>query len=108
MIPGMLLRSFLLASLALACGAPPAMQTSRDEPQTARDKQLREAKASGELDKPTTKWGGWRYQGDRNDCFYVVGRRCFKTQPAACKAASCRAPKKCDVVGGGPATVECK
>jgi hypothetical protein len=87
----------------LGCGA----STSANEPQTAKEKQLREAKANGDADSGK-KWGGWRYQGDRNECFYVVGRRCFKNENAACQAARCKAPKKCDVVGGGPATVGCK
>ena len=89
--------------LLVACGGS---TVSSDEPQTAKEKQLREAKAAGDTD--AGKWGGWRYQGDRNECFYVVGRRCFKNQNAACQAARCKAPKKCDVVGGGPATVGCK
>jgi hypothetical protein len=89
--------------LLVACGGS---TVSSDEPQTAKEKQLREAKAAG--DTNAGKWGGWRYQGDRNECFYVVGRRCFKNENAACQAARCKAPKKCDVVGGGPATVGCK
>jgi len=89
--------------LLVACGGS---TVASDEPQTAKEKQLREAKAAG--DTNAGKWGGWRYQGDRNECFYVVGRRCFKSENAACQAARCRSPKKCDVVGGGPATVGCK
>ncbi len=108
----MSLRIALLASIVaigISCGSPQSMETSPNEPKTAKDKQLREAKANGELDSSSSsKWAGWRYQGDRNDCFYVVGRHCFKTQPAACSAARCRAPKKCEASGGGPATVSCK
>jgi len=89
--------------LLVACGGS---TVSSDEPQTAKEKQLREAKAAG--DTSAGKWGGWRYQGDRNECFYVVGRRCFKNENAACQAAHCKSPKKCDIVGGGPATVGCK
>lgn len=91
----------------VACGGN---ASSADEPQTAREKQLLEAKKSGELDKDKDKkWGTWRYSGDRNDCFYVVGRKCFKTEPAACKSLACdKKKKKCTVVGGGPATVSCK
>jgi hypothetical protein len=36
----------------------------------------------------------------------VLGRKCFKTEKAACTAAACKATK-CEVVGGGPATVSC-
>lgn len=95
--------SFLAwAALAVGCGAPP----KSDEPTTAREKQRRDAEAEGTLDKPGGKWGGWRYTGDRDDCFFVVGRRCFKTEAAACTAARC-GKRKCATSGGGPATVAC-
>ncbi|CAN5511198.1 hypothetical protein BH11MYX1_BH11MYX1_37770 [soil metagenome] len=79
-----------------------------DEPQTAREKQYAEAKKSGELDAPKHKSAAtWRYSGDRKDCRYVIGRKCFKDQKAACAAAACGAAT-CDVVGAGPASVSCK
>jgi len=97
----------LVALVLFACGGP--TKPDADEPQTAREKQLREAKAKGELDGPQRSWGTWRYAGNRADCFYVLGRRCFKTEKGACKAANCaRKKKKCKVEGGGPATVSCK
>lgn len=51
-------------------------------------------------------WGGWRYQNDDGDCFFVVGRRCFETEAAACKAAKC-GKGKCEARGAGPARVTC-
>ena len=95
-----------LVCVAVVLGCGGSTKVDPDEPQTAKEKQLREAKAAGEPN--AGKWGGWRYQGDRNECFYVVGRRCFKNENAACQAARCKSPKRCDVVGGGPATVSCK
>ena len=92
-----------LAALALGCGGGAA---TSNEPTTAKEKQHREAVAKGEVDPSGGKFGGWRYTGDRNDCFFVVGKRCFKTDAAACKFAKCGA-RKCDIVGGGPATVSC-
>ena len=94
----------VLATLSLGCGgsSPPRS----DEPTTAKEKQRREAEANGEIDRNGGKWGGWRYTGDRNDCFFVVGRRCFKTEAAACTAARC-GKRKCETTGGGPATVSC-
>ena len=92
--------------LCISCGG--AEPVGPDEPQTAKQKQLADAKAKGEVDSPNAKWGKWRYEGDRTECFFVVGRRCFKTENAACQAAHCKAPKKCDAVGGGPATLSCK
>jgi hypothetical protein len=101
-------RTLLMISALFACGGS---QPAADEPQTAREKQLKDAKASGELDDTKGKsWGTWSYTGDKQDCFYVVGRRCFKTKTAACNSLSCakKGNKKCSVVGGGPATVSCK
>jgi hypothetical protein len=94
----------LVAPLSLGCGGggPP----KSDEPTTAKEKQRREAEANGETDANGGKWGGWRYTGDRNDCFFVVGRRCFKSEAAACTAARC-GKRKCETTGGGPAAVAC-
>jgi hypothetical protein len=103
-LPTLSLSIALAVSLAVGCagGGPPRS----DEPTTAKEKQRREAEARGEADPGAGKWGGWRYTGDRNDCFFVVGRRCFKAEAAACTAARC-GKKKCETTGGGPATVAC-
>ena len=101
----------LVLSLSLIVGAgagggsPPPPSNG---PKTAVEKQRLEAKQDPDLKPPPgKKWGGWRYQGDRENCFFVVGRRCFKTEAEACEAANCGA-KKCAKDGGGPATVTCK
>jgi hypothetical protein len=95
----------LLIVMVLGCGSS---RVDPDEPQTAREKQLREAKASGDIDPQGKSWGHWRYGGDRKDCFYVIaGGKCFKTENAACQASHCKAPKKCATAGVGPATVSC-
>ncbi len=108
MISPMSLRlvSLVLAlRVAAACGGP---TTEGDEPQTAKEKQYAEAKKNGDLDEPKRKSAGaWRYSGDRKDCRYVLGRKCFNNEKAACAAASCGGAK-CEVVGAGPATVACK
>src|SRR5215813_9658033 len=89
----------LLAALALGCGGDPPRS---DDPQTAKEKQRREAAAASE---PSSggKRSGWRYTGDRDDCFFVVGGKCYKTEAAACAAARCGS-RKCQTTGGGPAT----
>lgn len=94
----------LAATVGLGCGGPPAKSS---EPTTAKEKQRREAKANGEDDGGSKSWGGWRYKGDRNACFFSVAGRCFKTEAAACSAAKC-GKKKCTADGGGPAIVSCK
>ncbi|MEO8549047.1 MAG: hypothetical protein ABI678_03720 [Kofleriaceae bacterium] len=93
----------LVLAFASGCGGGAA---EGDEPQTAREKQYAEAKKNGELDETPTKKGGWRFKGDRKDCRYLVGSKCFKSQANACKAAGCGA--SCAFTGAGPATVSCK
>ena len=99
-------RSLCLVVLALvsACGADPRS----DEPTTAREKQLREAKASPDDEAGSKHWGKWRYKGTRDSCFYIVGASCFKSENAACQSVRCKKPKKCTSVGAAPATVSCK
>jgi len=98
--------------LALGCGGGNQVRkSSSDEPTTAREKQLLEAQESGEDDAVRgggKSWGRWRYKGDRSNCFFVVGSRCFKTEQAACKAARCKKGTECTSVGAAPATVSCK
>ncbi len=104
----LLLRAFAVAAaLAVAVGACGGGQRPEgdDEPTTAAEKQRREFKTKG--DTGGGKWGGWRYQGERDDCFFVVGRKCFKTEKTACNAAKCKAPAACKITGGGPASVSC-
>jgi hypothetical protein len=98
--------SFLVAVTAsLACGG--GGSSGPNEPTTAKEKQRQDAQAKGDApaDEPGGKWKGWRYAGDRDECFFVVGHRCFKSEAAACKFAKCGG--KCEVTGGGPATVAC-
>ena len=97
----------LVMCIAAACGGS---RPSSKEPTTAKEKQLQEARAKGEDEpqKAGKKWTGWKYQGDRDDCFFIVGKRCFKTQDAACKAARCGNGKTCQTEGAGPAAVSCK
>ena len=98
--------------VALSC-APGKMTVKKGEPQTAREKMIAEEKANKDKEEAdpqppgSKKWSGWRYQGDRKDCFFVVGRKCFKTEKAACSAAKCKAPSKCESDDGGPATISC-
>ena len=98
----------ILLALAMACGGE-SMRVKKGEPQTAREKMLAEQKANPEKDDSGVgkKWAGWRYQGDRKDCFFVVGRRCYKSENAACQAAHCKAPLRCTTEGAGPATMKC-
>jgi hypothetical protein len=100
----------LTLGLAAGCGGGgrDGKRSSAKEPTTAKEKQLQEAKAAGELDgEGQTGWGKWRYTGDRSNCFYVAGSKCFKTEAAACQTMRCKAGEKCKAAGAGPATVSC-
>lgn len=89
----------------MSCSSTPP---TASEPKTAKEKQLQEMKASGQVeDTNTSKWKMWRYTGDRAECYYAIGRRCFKTLKAACATTACRG-STCDTEGAGPAIVSCK
>jgi hypothetical protein len=95
----------IMLALAVLLGCSGSSPRS-DEPTTAREKLRREAATNREADRPASKWAGWRYTGDRNECFFVVGRHCYKTEATACAAARC-GKKSCEISGGGPAAVSC-
>jgi hypothetical protein len=99
----------VVALFAIACGSAPKKRTKRGghRDETAAEYQRRKAAEDGELDDPSeaSKWGGWKYQGERDDCRFVLGRKCFTKRENACKAAKCKT--ECLVDGGGPAVVSC-
>jgi hypothetical protein len=99
----------VVALVAFACGSTPKKRKrSGERDETAAEYQRRKAKEAGELDEQQSdagKWGGWKYQGERDDCRYVLGRKCFTKRDNACKAAKCKT--ECLVDGGGPAVVTC-
>jgi hypothetical protein len=101
----------IILGLTAGCGGGGGAsggKASAKEPQTAKEKQLQEAKASGEVDQTgQSGWGKWRYTGDRGNCFYVAGKKCFKTEATACQTMRCKAGEKCKASGAGPATVAC-
>lgn len=99
-----------LLVVALGCGGGNQSRKNSDGPTTAREKQLLEAEKTGDIDPESRggkSWGRWRYKGDRDNCFFLVGAKCFKTEQAACKAARCGEGSECKAVGAAPATVSC-
>lgn len=79
-------------------------------PRTAAERARAEKATAGEGDQVSgagKKWGGWRYQGSRDECFFLVKRKCYDKRAEACTAARCGG-KRCVVEGGGPATVRCE
>lgn len=101
--------------LVAACGGAPLPP---DEPRgsgrtTSRAKHKTGSEATREVAdaEPVARqgkhWGGWRYAGEREACYYVVGRQCFADKADACKAAGCKRDR-CRERGAGPATVTCR
>ncbi|HVV82672.1 MAG TPA: hypothetical protein VHE35_06310 [Kofleriaceae bacterium] len=96
----------LAALAAAACGGYGAGSSSGPKTAAERNAADREANPEQPVDNAGKSWGGWRYQGSRDDCFFVVERKCFATLADACGAASCK--HGCTTTGAGPATVLCK
>jgi hypothetical protein len=97
----------LVALVALVFGSCGPYSSEPAGPRTAAERAAAERAASTEEPVPEGKaWGGWRYQGKRDDCFYVVERECFATLAEACEATTCE--HGCDSRGAGPAIVHCK
>ena len=95
----------VLTALLVACGP---YKSGPPGPKTAAERAAAERASTDE--QPATaegkSWGGWRYQGARDDCFYVVERECFAKLADACATTDCKAG--CTTTGAGPATVVCK
>jgi hypothetical protein len=100
--------SSLVVCTMLALAACGSYGSGPPGPKTAAERAAAERAASTEDEVPDDgkAWGGWRYEGARDDCFYVVERKCFVTLDEACTFAECEAG--CDTDGAGPATVTCK
>jgi hypothetical protein len=98
----------LLLAALISCGGSSSSGGGRSG-ETAAARAKREHAESGEEEASGKgkAWGGWRYKGSRDECFFVVGRTCFTEEAAACKAAKCK-KGRCRVDGGGPAVVSCR
>lgn len=91
----------LLASCGGGASSNPGEQTSTAPKPEAAAEQDR-----GTLDSRGKKWGGWRWKGSRDNCFYIVGNICFEDRAAACEAAGCE-EDGCRVDRGAPGKVSC-
>jgi hypothetical protein len=99
-----------LAILLAACAGERAGKPGPRAPRTAAERARAEHAATEEgaqVSDRGKKWGGWRYQGSRDDCFFLVKRPRFDKRAEACAAARC-GKKQCVIEGGGPATVRCE
>lgn len=91
--------------LVAGCGG------AQDAEETSSSKEVK-----GERGRKTSKddvsekgkrWGGWRWKGNRDDCFFKFENRCFSKRKTACKAAGCDLDA-CTDNGGAPVVVGCK
>lgn len=107
----------LLAALAAglltlaACGGPPPAKRAKSS-SSAKSKgktpiTVVPPQEEDEVDREGKKWKGWRYTGQRDDCYYVVKRKCYTSRKKACKAAGC-AKHDCRIDGAGPSRVSCE
>ena len=110
-----ILGSVILATALLlgptACGG--GSSTGDDTAKPGRDSDDSEGKGvdDGEdgVSAKGKEWGGWRWKGKRDDCFFVYDNRCYNDLDKACKKAGCaKKDKKCETSGGGPAEVSCE
>jgi hypothetical protein len=69
------------------------------------------ARAAERKEKPVTEegkeWGGWRWKGRREDCFFLYRNQCFAKLDEACRAANCR-KSDCGHDDSAPAVVRCE
>ena len=91
--------------LVLVCACGGSNQGAGSEPTADPDDQP-EAKQPESPTAEGKSWGGWRWKGKRDDCFFVVKNKCFDNQADACAAAGCD-EDRCKLTGGGPAKVSC-
>jgi hypothetical protein len=52
-------------------------------------------------------WNGWRWKGQRQECFFRHRNRCFDKLEAACRAAGCEGAQ-CAHDDAAPAVVSCR
>lgn len=98
-------RLVLVASLAL-----PAVAGCKDKGATTTPKteSAEAGKEAAPYDQQPSKAGpGWRWEGKRSSCFYLVGKTCFDKRKDACQAAECSA-QTCRATPGVPSRVSCK
>jgi hypothetical protein len=101
---------------ALGCGGASSNSTGAegegDGDQASDDEGDADAKPTRKpMERPVSdqgkSWGGWRWKGKREDCFYVHRNQCYATLDAACTAAKCK-KSDCTHDEGAPAKVSCE
>jgi|GEM_PF-1087282 len=109
--------ALLAGALVAGCGGPlaedttprgnvagaPQARAQRTTPK--RDANYEDENSVGMSQERVNKW---RWQGDRKECYFVTGNKCFVTAKQACKAARC-GKRGCEIDDeGAPARVMCE
>ena len=97
---------------AFACGGASKNSAPDDDDEAGEDGgDASSSKKRKKMERPVSedgkRWGGWRWKGKREDCFFVHDNQCFATLEEACKAAKCKMAD-CVQDDGAPAKVSCE
>lgn len=112
----MLLRLLVIVAFALgSCGGSGGGGDEATTPGSKRrarnsgssPERTREYQDSNSVGMTDTRVSKWRWKGDRKDCFYIVGNKCFDDKTKACKAAGC-AVASCQLSKSAPVKARCK
>jgi hypothetical protein len=89
-----------------ACGGSQATE-SDEKPSKKEHKKHREHPPDKEaVSEKGKSWGGWRWKGERDDCYFVHKNKCYDSKSRACEAAACGSAS-CVVQSGAPSKVSC-
>ena len=114
----LLVAPFIVAPLSVFAGASLSacaggQQSGEEEDQARRGKKKKKTKHrkhppdKDAVSEKGKSWGGWRWKGDRDDCYFVHKNRCFDSKSRACEKAKC-GKRGCQVDDGAPSKVTCK
>lgn len=92
------------------CGASQknaAEDQDSSEQKESKPKHRKHAPDEDAVSEQGKSWGGWRWSGKRDDCFYVFDNKCFDSKARACIAAICD-DRACVAKPGVPSKVSCE
>lgn len=81
--------------------------TARARPEAAADNTASEPTSANLTPDRKGSGEGWRWQGNRAACMFLVGKQCFDKRETACAAAGCSGAA-CQANSAVPAQVSCK
>lgn len=101
------MRLVRIALFAAALGVLAACGGSSPDGAKSPESDKASADDEGEVSSKGKKWGGWRWKGRRNDCFFLYENECFSSLEKACRRAKCD-KDACEHDDSAPAKVRCK